>query len=266
MLWIIFHTLMDQIIEYFTKLWLSEKESEILYSLYCTWARPASAISKQVNMERTLCYKHLSKLSQQGIIKEVIRKWTTYFYTDKAHSISKLVEQKQKQSEQLNEQLPIILQELEKLNATQFSFAPHIQLFDGQSGIEQLYEDILKTTLTEKRWVIKVLANNTIDTISLSTHTLQNYAKKTFQELRKHKINTEIYLADGVNIMQEFRNITNSEDLLGIPAWNSAINIYLIGHTLYIVIFDDLPYGIKIHSRILATLMHFIIDKIQVSP
>lgn len=254
---------MNQIIQYFIKLWLNNKEAEILYALYSLWARPASAISKHVHMERTLCYKHLSKLSQQGIIKEVIRKWTTYFYVDKDHAIRKLVDIKKQQSDELHEWLPAIINQLEQLSTAQFSFAPHIQLFDGQSGIESLYEDILKTTIAEKRWVIKVLANNTVDTISLSTNTLHNYARKTFQELQKHKVNTEIYLADGVTIMQEFRTISNSEDLLGIPAGNSTINIYLVGHTLYIAIFDNLPYGIKIHSKILATLMHFIIDKIE---
>jgi hypothetical protein len=61
------------------------------------------------------------------------------------------VDIKKQQSDELHEELPAIINQLEQLSTAQFSFAPHIQLFDGQSGIESLYEDILKTTIAEKR-------------------------------------------------------------------------------------------------------------------
>jgi hypothetical protein len=61
------------------------------------------------------------------------------------------VDIKKQQSDELHEGLPAIINQLEQLSTAQFSFAPHIQLFDGQSGIESLYEDILKTTIDEKR-------------------------------------------------------------------------------------------------------------------
>jgi hypothetical protein len=30
-----------------------------------------------------------------------------------------------------------------------------------------------------------------------------------------------------------------------------------------VVIFEDIPYGIKIHSKLLATMMHFLVEKLQ---
>jgi hypothetical protein len=65
--------------------------------------------------------------------------------------------------------------------------------------------------------------------------------------------------------MDELIHTTEINTLIHLPAGNSTINLYLVGHTLYIVIFEDTPYGIKLTSKVLATLMHFLIEKLKTS-
>jgi hypothetical protein len=48
-----------------------------------------------------------------------------------------------------------------------------------------------------------------------------------------------------------------------IPASNSAVNIYLVGQIIYIIIFKDSPFGIKIESSDLANTLDFLFDKVE---
>lgn len=111
---------------------------------------------------------------------------------------------------------------------------------------------------------MKVIASNTLDTISLSPSRLHDFAQKSFDKLQKNKVTIELFLANGITIMDELLHSSDINNLITLPAGYSSINLYLVGHSLYIVIFEDTPYGIKIHSKVLATLLHFLIDKLDV--
>ena len=255
----------NQIITYFQTLGLSEKEANVLFSLYKLGSRPASQIAKETGLERTLTYKVLQKLTKEGFVTEASRKWVTYFFIAWAKQISQIEQLKREQSQQLIDQLPSITSALQQLLDQQFSFAPHITLYDGSFGTQNLFDDLYRTTLEWWRWVVKIVASNTLDAISLSPTTLHNYAQSTFEKLKKKQVSTDIYLANGITIMDELIHSTDIDTLVHIPAGNSAINMYLVGHTLYIVIFEDTPYGIKLSSKVLATLMHFLIEKLKTS-
>jgi hypothetical protein len=49
----------------------------------------------------------------------------------------------------LEESLPDIIQTLQQFHDKQFSFAPRITLFDGTLGIQQLFEDLVRSTLEQ---------------------------------------------------------------------------------------------------------------------
>lgn len=164
----------------------------------------------------------------------------------------------------LSEQLPIVLQTLQQLHDKQFSFAPHITLYDGSFGIENLFDDLVRSTMEQWFGIVKVIASNTLDTISLSPSRLHDFAQKSFDKLQKNKVTIELFLANGITIMDELLHSSDINNLITLPAGYSSINLYLVGHSLYIVIFEDTPYGIKIHSKVLATLLHFLIDKLDV--
>lgn len=254
-----------QLSPYFQTLWLAPKEANILSSIYKLWARPASQIAKDVGIERTLCYKILQKLSQEGYIIQTKRKSITYFLPAGINQLEDMVSKTSEKAKILEESLPDIKQMLQQLHDKQFSFAPHITLFDGTLGIQQLFDDLVRSTLEQGFWGIKIIASNTLDSISLSPHTLHDYAHKALLQLKKKQISTDIYLAHGITIMDELFKSHDINELAHVPAWNSAINVYLSGHTLYIVIFEDTPYGIKIHSKLLATMMHFLVEGLKIS-
>ena len=54
--------------EYFSNLWLSEKQSEIFLNLYKLWNQPASVIAKHLNMDRTTVYKTLVFLAEENLV------------------------------------------------------------------------------------------------------------------------------------------------------------------------------------------------------
>jgi len=112
--------------------------------------------------------------------------------------------------------------------------------------------------------VIKFFASNTFETQTSVYSTLQDYARDTFTKLKKKKVSIETFLGNGILIMEHITKTTNIDNLSDLPAGNSSINIFVVGKTLYIIVFKDIPFGIKIDSEEVANTMHFLFEKLVV--
>ena len=49
-----------------------------------------------------------------------------------------------------------------------------------------------------------------------------------------------------------------------LPAQNSSIQMFIFWDFVYIVIFKDIPYWIKIESEEYANIMHFLFKKVEI--
>ncbi|MDP2670460.1 MAG: hypothetical protein Q8O99_06115 [bacterium] len=64
--------------------------------------------------------------------------------------------------------------------------------------------------------------------------------------------------------MEQISKTTNIQNLSDLPAGNASVNIFVVGKILYLVIFRDIPFGIKIDSEDVANTMHFLFEKLQI--
>ena len=94
----------------------------------------------------------------------------------------------------------------------------------------------------------------------LSKSNIGNYTQNFFKTLKQQSISLTSYIADGSLIMEQLRTVDATLDLEELPAGNNAINLFLIGQTVYIIIYKNLPIGIKLESPELAWALHFLLE------
>ncbi len=246
------------------KLGCTETESKVFEHVYAWWSRPASYIAKQCWEERTKVYKALEKLVKKGFLAKTRRGGVAYYYVEDISVLQRKVQQKLSWASALEKDLPEVLEHFTQYDEKRYSFAPKISLFDGMSGIENLYDDLYATTIDKWRWVITVIASNTLDMYGTAPKSLQDYAQDTFQRLKKKQVYTDILLANGISLMEYLSRSTSMEELFELPAWNSAVNFYLVWSHLYIVLFEQVPFGLKISSKAVTTMLHFLFEQLKV--
>jgi hypothetical protein len=54
------------------------------------------------------------------------------------------------------------------------------------------------------------------------------------------------------------------DHLAQLPAGNSSINFCIVGQSIYLIIYKQTPFGIKIASNEFAAMMHFMFDHLKI--
>ena len=261
-MWILFHNT-HMFIEYFTDLWFSIKEAEIFKALYILGTKPASTISKYLWYERTSVYKILQRLVEENLVYETYKWWIKHFFIPSSEVLKKYSEKKTRKYEKLSGNYDLIREELREFEWEKDASIPKISLFDSVSGIANMHEDILQTTLQKKYISIRLFASNTVDSQVNISNEMKTSSLNLFHSLAEKKIAIETFLWNGIMLMESISKTFDTDAISWIPASNSAVNIYLVGEVIYIIIFKDSPFGIKIESEDLAGTLHFLFDKIE---
>lgn len=55
----------------------------------------------------------------------------------------------------------------------------------------------------------------------------------------------------------------NIDELRNLPATNESIHIFIAGWVVYILIFMEIPFAMKIASEELSWAMHFLLEQIS---
>ncbi len=63
--------------------------------------------------------------------------------------------------------------------------------------------------------------------------------------------------------MESIGKARDIDELRNLPAANESIQIILAGGVVYVVIFRDLPFGIKFASEEFAQTLHFLFEKLK---
>lgn len=250
---------MEEISSYLTSLWISKKESDVYVILYKLWLHPASTIASVAGYERVWTYKTLQKFVEMGIIAESISKGVKHFRIPSIDLLHAYIQRKQKTRDHLDNQFDYIKTALLSLWAQQTG-TPKIQLYEKAEGLQHLFQDILNTIQSKQLIQIKLFATNTFETQLLSSNTIQSYSQTFFQQLKTEHVTLTSYIADGSLIMEQLRIIENKDTLEQLPAGNNAINLFLVGQTVYIIIYKNPPIGIKLESPELAWALHFLLE------
>ncbi len=248
-----------QLINILKDFWLNEKQSEIFIYLYKYWAKPASTVANAIGWERTNIYKALKKMWTSGILSEITKRGVKHFFITDKKIFSHQLEQEKREIEVKKEKLPYLQSELEKLEEEKVSDRPNISFYEGVDEIWQLFENIYSEIIANNYLAIKMFASNTLE--SKSSSKIHNFTPDFFEKLNQEKISIEAYLWNGIMLFENIIKTYDSDILKDLPAGNSAINTFIFWDFVYIIIFKEIPFGIKIRNPEFAQMMHFLLKK-----
>lgn len=250
--------------EIFTQLHYTKKEAQLFLEVYKHGSQPASTIAKRLNLERTWVYKTLRRMAADGLIQQTKQKWVSHFFVTSSTSLLQALEARQQQLKELHNDYDEVESRLTQFDSAKYPHLPKISLYDSTSWIKSLYQDIYNTVIANNYLVIKFFASNTFESQTTVNTTLKSYYQDIFQQLKKKKVTVDTYLGNGILIMEQITRTTNIENLSDLPAGNSAVNIFVVGKVIYLIIFKDIPFGIKIDSEDVANTMHFLFEKLTI--
>ncbi len=245
------------------EIWLSKIQAEIFVNIYKFGAKPASSIAKMVGWERTNIYKTLQSMVRQWYIAETLKSWIKHFFVADKNILRNKIEQKQKELNEKYNKLPQLEAELIKLDEKRVSSAPQMRFFEWKSGMTNLFNDMY-FYLSQKQYLsIKMFASNTLESQSTSQQSLRDYAKWFFDKIQKNNINVDAYLGNGILMLENLFFTKDISEVLSLPAGNSAINLFLVWSSVYILIHKQNPFGLKIESEELAEVFHFLLKQMD---
>lgn len=252
----------ENIIEILKTFSLTEKEIKIFIFLYKYWKKSASTIAKYIWDERTNTYKSLLQLVKKWFISEIIKDGIKLFFiADKnifEHKLNAEIEEMDKKKSNLK----VLKKEFEELEKQSFSWKPHIIFYEWIDGIKNIYDDIINSASEKWYKVIKFFASNTFE--NKSSNNFLKYSPNLLEKLKKKKIHLDIFLWNWISILEEIVKWKNLKSIADLPASNSSIQTFIFWEYVYIIIFKDIPYWIKIESEEYANIMHFLFKKLDV--
>ena len=246
---------MQYLNQFFHDLWLTENHSKVFQCLYQYGEKPASTIANLINLERTHTYKLLQGLVRKWIISSSQKGGVTHFFIADKQLFTNLLLQKKHELAQLDAQIPQIQAELASLHQHN-PHLPTIQVFEGQTWLQQAFWSLLNYIRDHKFITLKLFASNTLDA-HITTKKLNDIAQWFLQTLHDHHITIDAYLGNGLMIFDHLIQTNQLSDIAQLPAGQSAINIFVVGNRIYQFIYADKPSAIMIENEPLASSYHF---------
>lgn len=254
---------MDAIWEYFNQLWFNQKEATIYLTLRKLWTKPASTIARVAACERVYTYKVLQYFVEVGIVAETVTKWVKHFWIPSLNLLAQYVLRHQQKYQSLVDQFSYIQTTFDALQKHTTSAPPRLQLFEQITGIKQLFEDMVQEIRKNNLITIKFFGTNTFETQVLSVTSIKEYTGNFLKFLEKQHITVQSYIAEWSLIMEHLTISETIKWLENLPAWNNAINLFVVGKMVYIIIYKEQPIGLKLESPELARAMHFLLEQTQ---
>ncbi len=249
--------------KYFINLGFSKNEALVFKTLFILWTKPASTVAKYLWMERTSVYKILQRLVWENLVFETYKWWIKHFFIPNIEILKNYTENKINNYKKIDKDYDNIKQELLEFENKKDKNLPKITLFDSSLWIKNMHDDILKNTLKNKYISIKLFASNTVDSQVSISGELKDSTVDLFKKLKSNSIHIETYLWNGIMLMENISKTSDISIIEKLPASNSAINIFIVWTTIYIILFKESSFWIKIESDDLSNTMHFLFDKIQ---
>ncbi len=255
-----FPTVMLQ--QYLSRLGLPEKEQNIYLCLAELGVQPASVIAKQLKFDRVTTYKHLKKLTQMGLVKVYYTHAIQHFGVDDLESIEKLLNERQEEIKDMLQEFPLIAKQIKALESEE-RVMPRVQVFEGSSGIQSCFRDVLHELATQGVRQVRMLSTNTF-TEKLSSVPLSKFISEFLGEIKKKAIEMDILEATGTLIPERVEH-RNAKDLNPdkLSAAGGATHIFLAGTAVYLLIFRETQIGLKIKQQEMAEVFHFLFDMMQ---
>lgn len=252
----------ENILNILKTFWLTKKESLIFAFLYQYWKKPASTIAKHIWDERTNTYKSLLQLVKRWFISEITKDWTKLFFVADKKIFEHKLDAEIDEIENKKNNLSLLEKELEDLEASSFSWKPSIIFYEWIDGIKNIYDDIVTQAWDNWYKAIKFFASNIFE--NSSSNNFLQYSPNFLEKLKKKNIVLDIFFWNGISILEEIVKWKDLESISSLPASNSSIQTFIFWDFVYVIIFKEIPYWIKIESEEYASIMHFLFKNVEV--
>lgn len=162
----------------------------------------------------------------------------------------------------MEEEFSAIETELASYRQKEGSHLPKITIHEGSDGVRNLYDDIYGEIIRNGYISCKMFASNTLASQSGKTDTVARYADDFLKKMQEKNVHIETFLGNGLWLMESIGKARNIDELRNLPAANESIQMLIAGRAVYIVIFKDIPFGIKFVSEEFAQTLHFLFERI----
>lgn len=244
---------------YLTQLGCNDKEKKIYMMLIKIGAQPASVIAKKCHFDRITTYKNAKRLVEKGLIKIYYHNSIQFFGIESFEHLKTAAQEKEEKFHQLVDDFPTIKNLLRSMKSEE-GLIPQLEIFEDEAGIKRLFRDLLFEVKENGLHQIRMLTSNTFEE-QIGNVKLSKFINEFFAEIRKQRLDLEIYEASG-NLIAERLHRVNSKDFNPekIPAARGTTNIFLAGNTLYIACYQDSQIGLKIKQTQVAQIFHFLFN------
>jgi Sugar-specific transcriptional regulator TrmB len=249
--------------EYFRELWFSEKEAEIYFSLYKLGMQPASTVAKYAGFERTYVYKVLIEFAQKNLVTVTTKWWVKYFFIPDISVLGSYVEDEEIKIQKLRKDFDVVALELKSHKKWAEQNIPKITLYEWAEGIKNCYNDIFHSLEKSGYRSCQLFASNTLNSRSGKSSIVDIYAWEFFDKMKAWGYQIEATLWNGIWLMETLWKVVDIDAIRDLPAANESIQILITWENVSIIIFREIPFGIKISSNELAQVFHFLLGHIQ---
>jgi len=245
--------------DYLEKLGFNNKEKELYLTLTEIGVQPASVIAQKCGFDRVTTYKNLKKMADKGFVKTYYQNNIQCFGIETFENLKIHLNEKFNKYSELLEEFPMAEKILTSMKERE-DLIPRLQIFQGEAGIKNFFRNLLEEAEKENVHQIRMLTSNTFEE-RLGDIPLSKFVKEFFTEIKKRKIDLEIFEATGTLIPEALHKTSFKDfDPNLLPAAKGTTSIFLAGYAVYIACYKSSQIGLKIKHSEMSQIFHFMFD------
>lgn len=248
--------------DYLISCWLSPKEIELYLKVFQQWPKTATQLAYATGIERTNCYKIIQKLITEWLIQAGEKNGVKQFRVEKPDSIKTYLEHKKQKIEKLEADFDSVEHELQRLRSRTSGALPKIRLFEQQHGLDSLYESMSQSIKDQWVSVIQLYASDTLESSWQRDTQISKLSQAFYENIQKQDVKVELRKGIGINLIEQINHSQFEGDIKSLSHGSGASQLRIIWSSLFIIMFKDIPVGMKIESGELSYMIFALLQKI----
>lgn len=249
------------ITEYLQACWLQPKEIELYLCIFQYWPKTATQLAQRSWIERTNCYKVIQQLVEKWIVQSGEKNGVKQFWVSKTSSIKDYLESKKNTLEKLEQKYDEVQFEFDKLRSYSTASLPKIRLYEQSHGIKNLHESILQSIKLQWCKIIQVYMNNVFEASWSVNKSIQDSAQEFYKELDKQGLKIQARKGSGMSLIEEINYSESIWSLADFSHGSWSAQLWIIWEDLYIIIYKDIPIGMKVQNKEVAYMIFSLLQK-----
>ena len=217
-----------QIISYLKQLGREEKQCQIFLAAYQYGPKPASTIASLCKCERSYAYKVLEHFVTLGVVSSSIQGWAKHFFVASAEVLESLLDIKEKELDNLKEQLPDIQKTLNTLDNQKVPYITKSTNYEGVDGIKQRITHMQKDILVQGVLQVSCIVTNTFESQVSKFSQLQVLIDHYLDFLHDERIWLTIKQWSGQLVVEKFSTQTSVDAKRVLQVGNQAVQLWII--------------------------------------